>query len=639
MENQYIGKTVVGNTFFIWKNLIAVKPPAQKPVEAPAHCQKPEDFLPYLKHIAPYARWNDKMGAYLLPLGKQNLQRLKAQFPDITMTGGHHILGGLKERWNAWRNMVDTAEKIKSAIVLPDLQCKVPPLAHYQKQAVHFLLNVPSAPLFADCGSGKTYACLVSCAEHIRDGIVAAGKTLVCGKLSTLFSGWLEDAKKFTDLKVVCLWIPSNYKRKEKILKLLEEPADIYIINHDGVKIYEEALAAKRFDKVIVDESTVLKSFRGTHKSQKGGSFGKALLNVAEHAKWRVIMSGTPAPNGPADLWGQFKFLDPDGFTLEPTFGNFKHRYMEEKVFGKQDNPEAPRTWVMRPESVDQVGELVRPLTFRVRLRDHLKDLPPLTSMTRSMYMAPGQETHYRDLAVKFFTEVDGEEINVTTVLAQLAKFRQVTGGFLYDVLKEAHSTSDWNPKLEALDDLLRDEIDPTEKVVVFAQYEHEIRTILARYKDLEPVSAFGGNSSATNLRHIDMFINDPKTRLIVLHPKSTAHGITLTVARYTVFYSLSFSSEEDYQAVKRIERASQKRAMYVYYLLCKESVDEYIYEVIQKKHASQERLIDGETERETNLELAQKLVDHLRKKYPGLGKIKNSRKSGQEGHREEMWT
>jgi SNF2 family DNA or RNA helicase len=98
------------------------------------------------------------------------------------------------------------------------------------------------------------------------------------------------------------------------------------------------------------------------------------------------------------------------------------------------------------------------------------------------------------------------------------------------------------------------------------------------------------------------------------------------------VFYSISFSSEEDYQAVKRIERASQKNAMFVYYLLCEESVDEYEYEVIQRKQEDQEALIDGSSGTEVAQVMWQKLTDHLREKYPGLAKKRPPKKITKEG-------
>src|SRR5690606_552365 len=109
------------------------------------------------------------------------------------------------------------------------------------------------------------------------------GKTLICGKLATLETGWLEDAEKFTNLKVVTLWEKPGKNRKKKILDRLKEPADVFLINHDGARIFQDELAEMNFDKVVVDESTILKGFRGTDPRIRGGQLGKALMNIAKN--------------------------------------------------------------------------------------------------------------------------------------------------------------------------------------------------------------------------------------------------------------------------------------------------------------------------------------------------------------------
>ena len=95
--------------------------------------------------------------------------------------------------------------------------------------------------------------------------------------------------------------------------------------------------------------------------------------------------------------------------------------------------------------------------------------------------------------------------------------------------------------------------------------------------------------------------------KAIVLHPKSAAHGVTFTVSHYMIFYSSSYSAEDDYQCVKRIERAGQKHPIFIYYLISvlqepirkhEESIDEIMYRVIQVKSKNQSELID---QREVN--------------------------------------
>ena len=562
------------------------------------------------------AKWNDKFNAHLVPFGSQNLIRIHEIFGKIPVTQGQHQIESLKQRLAEIReNATLLGDILKGLYDDYKLDYKMPPLALYQHRATVFLTLSKLVPLFADCGMGKTFAVLVSTQEQIKRGLVSPGKVLITGKLATLYSGWFEDCEKFTNLKPCVLYEKSSYKRKEKILKKLEEDADLYIINHEGVRVFKEALKEKNFEKVVVDESTILKSFQG--RFARKGVFGKALMEVAENATHRVIMSGTPAPNGAYDLWGQFHFLDPDGLILEPCFYNFRDEYMIEQHFGNPNNDNTPKTWYMEEEDAEKVGELIRPHTFRVKIRDHLHELPEKTILKRAVMMSSEQADMYDQLKMGLVELFNNDKITTINKLTEIIKLRQTTGGFVisdqdnYIQFKE-------NPKMEELDSLVRDEIDSSEKIVIFAQYQWEITEIENRYKDYGAVSVYGGNNSKTNLENIDTFRKDPKCRIIVLHPRSAAHGITLTMAHYLIFYSISYSAEEDYQSVKRIERAGQKNAMMIFYLLAKHplmeygeidlfgetqveklplTIDEIIYYVVQRKIKSQARLLDGDVQ------------------------------------------
>jgi len=616
-------------SFFVWKDVIVLKPGATLIPD--------ESGLNDYPDLAPFGRYNKKFQGFLFAFSVGNLKRIHSSLGKIKVTGGQKQIEELREEYKQFQLHEKRAVEIKTLPIesLPKINYKMPPLGDYQHREVIYLCEVPEGPLFADCGLGKTFCVLVSTEEQFRRGIVRRGKVLIAAKLATLFGNWMEDAEKFTDLKVNCLWAPTGKKKRDLILKKLEEDADVYLINHDGIRVYEDELAEKGFEKIVVDESTILKSFR-SEKAQKGGAFGKALMNVARNARWRVVMSGTPAPNGVHDLWGQFKFIDPRGFKLEPSFYDFRQLYMEEVKFGRdqivsaQEGEtsdksiiKAPSTWRPTRDGTAEVSRLIKDLTFRVRMEDHLKDLPPKTTMKRIIDMSIEQDEHYRRLAEEFFTVIGGETVTVSMKLTLMGKFRQVTGGFLYDALKTAHPIEGTNPKFFEMDSILEDEIG-RKKVIVFAQYEYEIEALRSRYKDRNPLTVYGGNSSKVNLENLDRFKNDPDVLMLILHPRSAAHGVNLTNAHYMIFYSMSFSAEEDYQAVKRIERAGQKSAMFVYYLLCEDSIDEYIFKVVQDKHKDQAALIDeGKVVSESTAteELWNDMTGHLTSKYPKLSK------------------
>jgi SNF2 family DNA or RNA helicase len=556
--------------------------------------------------IGNYIHFSERRKMFVMNFSAQNLYRLKKQFGEFEVSGGAEKLKELRTRYDQFRDMREKGLQIKTTETPEPLTFKKPPRGLYQHQGVLFLLYVRFAGLFADCGLGKTYMVLVSTEIQIQRGVIRRGKTLICGKLMTFETGWVEDTEKFTNLKIVTLWLPPGTKRKEKLRKLLEEEADIFLINHEGLPVLEEELVAKEFEKIVVDESTVLQGFHG--ELARTGKIGKSLLRIAAKAEWRVIMSGTPASNGIEGLWGQFRFIDTDGFLLEPDFHDFRTTFMDQVYIGTKPageslpgmEPKSPiemKKWVQLKGSAEKVASIINPCVFRAELREHLKDMPPLTSIVRKIPMDKTQELHYWEMRKNLSTVVNDEFISVDQKVHALMKLRQITGGFLIDQEQREHPLK-VNPKMEALDALLTEEISQEKKVIIYAEYVYEIEEILKRYKDDGIVSVYGGNSGVVNLANVKAFINDPSIRLIVLHPRSAAHGITFVNAHYMIFYSQSYSAENNYQCVKRIERGGQTNAMFVYYLVCKAqlakktTIDEDIHVVVKEKLAAQSELI-----------------------------------------------
>jgi len=495
--------------------------------------------------------------------------------------------------------------------------------------------------------SHNTYMVLTSTELQINRGAVGKGKTLIAAKLATLETGWLQDSEMFTDLKVGVLWSSKSKKEKkyEEIMgKLNDSSYDAYVINHDGIRVYEKELTDYGFEKVVVDESTILKGFHGMGRHFKGGEFGRSLMRVAQNAKWRAIMTGTPAPNGPQDLWGQFKFLNPEGFIIEPTWRDYMSSYFKQVYFGATNvrntgqvfksgpkkgslkfpntpmnqliaphlkegdplNKNTPSKWVVKSTAIRTISELISPWIYRLKLRDCV-EVPKDYRMNRLVDMTRVQAQHYKDMKESLVVELGDKEIRAAIELAAYGKLRQITAGFIIDHEGEAIALRK-NPKMDMLDQMVHDEIDVEEKIVIFCEFQWEIKTITSRYKKYGAVSVYGGNAAKKNLENIKKFKAGGKdVRIIVMHPQSAAHGVNLTEACYLIFFSINFSAEFNYQAVGRILRANQKKPMFIYYLLCRNSIDTLAYDKIIKKNSDQEALM-VENEQSAAEEILQEL-------------------------------
>jgi len=369
--------------------------------------------------------------------------------------------------------------------------------------------------------------------------------------------------------------------------KIDSNEAHIHIINHEGLILFEKELAARRYEYIAIDESTAIKN--------PNAKIVKALNNIAQHAKYRRILSGTPSPQGPQDLWSQFYFLDM-GLTLGPDFKEFLNQHFDLVQIGKKEAGtfKGVKPCISPVHAKDTMGWIrsrLKNRVYRCKLRDCI-DLPPLTVNDLAVYLTDEQRRHYVNMRDAFCAEIDGDRIEVTVDLAKIMKLRQITGGFIINKEGDIKKVSKANPKMEALKDFVA-QLPAGEKVVIFAVYRAEIDMLL-KYFGEEAVAIYGGVSDIKKLNAQDQFINNPKVKYIICQPQSAAYGVNgLTIARYLIFYSIDYSADTNYQAIKRIERNGQDRAMFVYYLIAHDTIDEVIYRSIKKKESIQQKTME----------------------------------------------
>lgn len=377
------------------------------------------------------------------------------------------------------------------------------------------------------------------------------------------------------------IWIPMTHKNKRTLdieEKIFNSKSNLHIINHTGLTKFTDALIKKNYDVIILDESTVIKN----PKSELFSS----IIKISKNARYRYILSGTPAPNSPADLWSQFYFLD-NGIALGSDYNRFLKKYFDEKQvnFGKV----SVKKYVPNKATFTYVQERTADRQYRIKLRDCV-DMPEKTIKSIDIYLSPEQQIAYNKMQVNLLAEIQGEEVEAATTLVKLMKLRQITGGFAINS-EGKESTFKENSKLTSILEFIND-LPDDEQIVIFAVYNWEIKTLLSKIKN--SCAIYGKISDKEKLKAIEDF-KSKKIRVIICQPQSAAHGITFTNARYLLFYSIDYSAENNYQAIKRIERISQDKKMFIYYFIAKNTVDEVVYKALNKKKDNQQLLIDND--------------------------------------------
>lgn len=567
----------------------------------------------------------------------------------------------LVEHFNTARKTID--EVIKgNKNYFENYPFKIKPFKH-QLLGINLMVHFERLAIFADCGTGKTFMSLLL-AEYLYK-LNPNIKILVAGKLMTLYSGWVNDSKQFTEIPYEVLWTPTSkneknfngepivvknhgpkptntpktikakkisttiyvdkktnaqvvidlkknspemkkYLKYEKIVsvvngqmygdeiwipishkskrteeietKIISSKANLHIINHTGLIKFSEVLTQKQYDVIILDESTVIKN--------SDSEMFHAMIKIAEKSRYRYILSGTPAPNSPFDLWSQFYLLD-NGIALGSDYKRFLKNHFDEKIvqFGKI----SVKKFVPKKNTFSYIQQRTADRQYRISLRDCV-DMPEKTVKSIDVYLSNEQQKTYEKMKKKLIAEIQGSEIKASTTLVKIMKLRQITGGFAVDSEGKEIAFKD-NAKLSAILEFI-DDLPDEEQIVIFAVYTWEIRTLLSKIKN--SCAIYGDLSAKEKIKSIDDF-KSKKKKVIICQPQSAAHGITFTNSRYLLFYSIDYSAENNYQAIKRIERISQDKKMFIYYFIAKGTIDELVYKALNKKKDNQQVLIDND--------------------------------------------
>ena len=432
--------------------------------------------------------------------------------------------------------------------VLRNIGINVPsPIQHYygwpgrytpfeaQKTTAEFLTFHPRAYVLNDLGTGKTLSVLWAY-DYLRS-IGVLHRALVVSPLSTLERTWADEVfLNFPHLTANVL-----HGSRDRRLKLLNIPADLYLINHDGIKTdgIEAALAQRPdIDLVIVDEIAQVGRSAGVQR-------WKVLNKLANKQHPRSVwgLTGTPTPNSPTDAWGQVRLVTPERVT--PYAKRFRDQVMYQQ---------GPFKWSPRGNAVEIVREVMQPA---VRFsRDQCVDLPPVTYQTRHVPLTPEAEKAYKEMMRTLATEVDGDEILAINEAVKVSKLLQIVCGVVYG--KDGDEMElDASPRMAEVLDVVENS---ESKVIVFAPFVSVVNAVAKYLEQHTTVNViYGAVPKNKRDETFRAFQNTPNPKVIVAQPAAMSHGLTLTAASTIVWYSPVNSNDTYEQANGRITRPGQK--------------------------------------------------------------------------------
>ena len=433
-----------------------------------------------------------------------------------------------------------------------------------QKVTADMLTVSPRAYVLSEMGVGKTRACLYAYDYLRRVGKVQS--LLVVAPLSTLVSVWEDEIfRHFPHLTTSVVWHGDSKRRR----KLLAAPADVYITNHDGVGVIAKELEARRdIDCLIVDE---LSAYRNRQAAR-----WKALMPSVRRAQYAWGLTGSPTPNEPTDAYGQVRLITPENVSY--SFKAFREETMRQVSAFR---------WIERAEAADVVKKAMSP---QVRFtREECFDLPPTTYTTCSVTLDSRAKAAYKKMYDDLAIQVRQHQITAANEGVKLSKLLQISAGFVYN----EHGKAQYVGGLDRMREVFRLVEQASHKVIVFAPFRFYVEVLGRALANKYATAVVHGDVPKKDRDVIfQTFQHSDSPRLIVAHPQTMSHGLTLTAAD-TIIWAAPVTSLEIYQqANARITRSGQQHNTHIIHIQSRDA-EKHVYSRLRRKAKVQGALLD----------------------------------------------
>jgi superfamily II DNA or RNA helicase len=469
----------------------------------------------------------------------------------------------------------------------PDAKTKLGTLAEilreYQLVGFEWLTRLAANNLggiLADeMGLGKTVQTLAFLRAHQGDGPAL----VVCP--TSLVTNWENEVRKFTpELKTLALEGAGRAARFKSIADF-----DIVITSYALLRRDIDTLREINFSTAVLDEAQHIKNPE-TQNAQAA---------FALRAKHRFVLTGTPMENSVRDLWSIMNFALP-GYLGDRN--DFRERY------------ELPIARGSAPDVQRRLSRRLQPFLLRRKKRDVAKDLPEKIEQVVPCSLTSHQRAAYDALLREIQQGLGSSSKNVNAgaqrmkMLTGLLRLRQVCCDLrLLKVTQasslhspperklEARATSETSAKLDLLDELLEEAIDGEHRVLVFSQFVSMLHLVRERLEKLEISFCYLDGSTKQRQEVVDRFQSDPAIPVFLISLKAGGVGLNLSAADTVIHFDPWWNPAVEAQATDRAHRVGQTRVVTAYKLITRDTVEEKILRLQEKKRAAIDAAIDSE--------------------------------------------
>lgn len=416
-----------------------------------------------------------------------------------------------------------------------------------------------------DMGLGKTVQTLALLQSEKEKG--NAGTSFLVMPTSLIYN-WEMEAAKFTpQLKILTY---TGTQRNKDITRFSKY--DVVLSSYGITRLDVELLQNFHFNYIILDESQVIKN--------PTSNIAKAVMQLK--SRYKLTLTGTPLENTTLDLWSQMTFINP-GLLGGQTF--FKNEY-QVPIEKKHDEAKTKK-----------LNAVIKPFVLR-RLKSQVAtELPEKVENIHYTDMTPEQEEKYEEAKSyyrhKILDLIDKEGINNSrfTILEGLTKLRQLSN---HPRMIDPQYTGE-SGKLEDISYMLENAILEGHKLLIFSQFVKHLEIVKEFLKTKKIDFAYLDGSSNDRKDQVEKFNKDPDLKVFLISIKAGGLGLNLTEADYVFILDPWWNPAVEAQAIDRAHRIGQKRKVFTYKFISRNTVEEKILTLQKHKLKLSESLISTE--------------------------------------------
>lgn len=435
------------------------------------------------------------------------------------------------------------------------LKFRTKPWKH-QLEALRYIMSKDSAGLFLGMGCGKTKIIIDLINNKDFRTVLVICPLRVAGV-------WEEQLPIHSFKHDICAYNLCSLSAKSKVEYLRENHKSntergvaVYIVNYDSVwrEPFRNYIKDKiKWDAIICDESHRIKS--------PSSKVSKFLKYLGKRCKNRYIATGTPLAQSPLDIYGQYRFLNPEIFGTN--YNDFCNQYQNVDI---KKSMKVGYPILDKKEPYKNMDDLHNKMMSCSYYTEVNLDLPPTQDIDVEFTLSKKAQEYYREIRDEGVLELQNGVMEVNNALSLTLRLQQLVNGYVKveDEKKNITLARVDDSRRQALKDLLED-FPQDEPIVVFTKFKVDVENVRQVCKELKrKCSELSGNRDE---------LSDWKkgeSSILITQIQAGAEGIDLTRARYVIYYSQTVSLSQYQQSRKRTHRPGQTRPVVYYTLIAK---------------------------------------------------------------------